>query len=166
MLSLQHQFFPILRNTGASSMSRADWGRSIPLFSSVPGSELNAHGKVLAALGNAAAVTSENRGLFQMLQSISAPAPWSTSYTSHSTSILGVLSLISFSHFLCLFSIFCFFFGLFSLRCHKLCGWAQLCDAAYPPWSWLCLAHSMSWSLMEASPAANNLSWTPSTGGR
>lgn len=78
---------------------------------------------------------------------------------------LGVPSAISFSHFLYLSSIFCFFVRLFSLRCHKLDGWAQLGTAADPPWSWLCLAQSRSWSLLtEASPAANNLPRTPSTG--
>lgn len=93
------------------------------------------------------------QGLFQRLQRISAPAPWSASC---SISNLGVLSAISFPHFLRLSSIFCFFLSLFSLRCHRLGGWAQLCIAADPPWSWLCLAQSMPWSpLTEASPAAN-----------
>lgn len=95
-------------------MSTADWRRFIPLFSSVAGNELDEHGTVLVALGNAAAVTSENRGLFHTLQQISASAPWSaSSCTSCSTSNPRVPSAISFSHFLCLSSIFCLFLSCF-----------------------------------------------------
>lgn len=154
------------RNSGASSFSNTtdDWGRSLMFFSLgyIGRTQQGFFGEEgmlqLWPLQRGVSFTDCRGYLLQHHGIHSAPPP----------TLMFPLPFLTFPFILlCLSSLFCPFLSMFSWRCHKLAGWAQLCPVVSPLWNWLCLAQRMSWSLLTvATPASNTLPQTLSTRGR
>lgn len=157
-------FSPPPKNTGAGSFSNTTCPQlteeDLSLSFLQGRGILGAHGEVLAAEGGMlqlwplrTGVSSTVCGGYLLQHHGVPPAPPPT--------LVFPLPFLIFSLLLlCLSSVFCPL-SMFSWRCHKLGGWAQLRPAVGPLWSQLCLARNMPWSLLiQATPAANTLPWT------